>query len=48
MKDRSDNPLHHERTLLPQSYILLPINDVDHPTDHASDLTYTVGYAVPV
>ena len=23
MKDRSDDPLHHERTLLPQSYILL-------------------------
>ena len=24
MKDRSDDPSHHERTLLPQSYILLP------------------------
>ena len=24
MKDRSDDPLHHERTLLPQSYISLP------------------------
>ena len=24
MKERSDNPLHHERTLLPRSYILLP------------------------
>ena len=24
MKDRSDDPLQHERTLLPQSYILLP------------------------
>ena len=24
MKDRSDNLLHHERMLLPQSYILLP------------------------
>ena len=24
MKDRSDNPLHHERTLLPWSYILAP------------------------
>ena len=22
MKDRSDDPLHHEQTLLPQSYIL--------------------------
>ena len=25
MKDRSDNPSHHERTLLPRSYISLPI-----------------------
>ena len=25
MKDQSDDPLHHERTLLPQSYISLPI-----------------------
>ena len=25
MKDRSDNPSHHERTLLPWSYILLPV-----------------------
>ena len=24
MKDRSDDPLHHERTLLPPSYISLP------------------------
>ena len=24
MKDRSDDPLHHEQTLLPQSYISLP------------------------
>ena len=24
MKDRSDNPSHHERTLLPRSYISLP------------------------
>ena len=24
MKDRSDNPLHHEQTLLPRSYIFLP------------------------
>ena len=23
MKDRSDNPLHHERTLLPRNYISL-------------------------
>ena len=25
MKDRSDNPSHHERTLLPWSYISLPV-----------------------
>ena len=24
MKDRSDDPSHHERTLLPRSYISLP------------------------
>ena len=30
MKDRSDDPLHHERTLLPRSYIsLLVWNAVD-------------------
>ena len=26
MKDRSDDPSHHERTPLPQSYISLPVN----------------------
>ena len=26
MKDRSDDPSHHERTLLPRSYISLPFN----------------------
>ena len=26
MKDRSDDPLHHERTLLPRSYISLPVS----------------------
>ena len=25
MKDRSDDPSHHERTLLPRSYISLPV-----------------------
>ena len=25
MKDRSDDPSHHERTLLPRSYISLPL-----------------------
>ena len=27
MKDRSDVPLHHERTLLPRSYILLLMSE---------------------
>ena len=27
MKDRSDDPSHHERTLLPRSYISLPVNE---------------------
>ena len=27
MKDRSDDPSHHEQTLLPRSYILLPWSD---------------------
>ena len=27
MKDRSDDPLHHEQTLLRRSYISLPQND---------------------
>ena len=26
MKDRSDDPSHHEQTLLPQSYISLPLS----------------------
>ena len=30
MKDRSDDPSHHERTLLPRSYILLPTPVVEH------------------
>ena len=36
MKDRSDDPSHHERTLLPRSYISLPAGDtnrqeLEHP-----------------
>ena len=27
MKDRSDDPSHHERTPLPRSYISLPVKD---------------------
>ena len=34
MKDRSDDPSHHERTLLPQSYISLP---------NADELSYISG-----
>ena len=30
MKDRSDNPSHHERTFLPQSYISLPFQVQAH------------------
>ena len=30
MKDRSDDPSHHERTLLPRSYISLP-NQAKYP-----------------
>ena len=35
IKDRSDNPSHHERTLLPWSYILLliAINNHNHKKD---------------
>ena len=29
MKDRSDHPSHHERTLLPRSYISLPGQEED-------------------
>ena len=29
MKDRSEDPSHHERTLLPRSYISLPLRDKD-------------------
>ena len=30
MKDRSDDTSHHERTLLPRSYISLPVNHEMH------------------
>ena len=29
MKDRSDDPSHHERTLLPRSYISLPVRNLN-------------------
>ena len=38
MKDRSDDPSHHERTLLPRSYISLP---VDVETAHLSCTSWT-------
>ena len=37
MKDRSDDPSHHERTLLPQSYISLPY--IHHPIDRIAHTT---------
>ena len=39
MKDRSDDPSHHERTLLPRIYISLP------PTDR---ITHTTTFVTPV
>ena len=33
MKDRSDDPSHHERTLLPRSYISLPMKNRDCLTE---------------
>ena len=33
MKDRSDNPSHHERTLLPESYISLLHSITSHTND---------------
>ena len=30
VKDRSDDPSHHERMLLPRSYISLPVGDLSH------------------
>ena len=32
MKDRPDDPSHHEQTLLPQSYISLPSADAQAPS----------------
>ena len=30
MKDRSDDPLHYEQTIVPQSYILFPPVEIVH------------------
>ena len=40
MKDRSDDPSHHERTLLPRSYISL------HPSDLEAVNTYKEDYTL--
>ena len=41
MKDRPDDPSHHEGTLLPRSYISLPwmddVSDPESPTSSQSD-----------
>ena len=36
MKDRSDDPSHHDRTLLPRSYISLPQDNTYHGLCHPS------------
>ena len=36
MKDRSDDPSHHERTLLPMSYVPLPCRENMHTTKHST------------
>ena len=43
MKDPSDDPSHHERTLLPRSYISLPKNKVIQPVS-VRYLEKTIGY----
>ena len=39
MKDRSDDPSHHERTLLPRSYVSLPSDGNDAVDDHGGTWT---------
>ena len=38
MKDRSDDPLHHERTLLPRSYISLPEREIAQWVHHEGSI----------
>ena len=47
MKDRSDDPSHHERTLLPRSYRLYGVRHMvkDHPTER---IAHTTGFVTPV
>ena len=40
MKDRSDDPLHHERTVLPRSYISLVVTGIELRITHKT-CTYT-------
>ena len=43
MKDRSDDPSHHERTLLPLSYISLPGKDTCSTKHQNQVKPYTTG-----
>ena len=43
MKDRSDEPSHHERTLLPRSYISLPSRTMPAPTLQDNARAHTAG-----
>ena len=38
MKDRSDDPSHHDRTHLPRSYISLPLGTLRHPLTAMSEM----------
>ena len=42
MKDRSDDPSHHERTLLPRSYISLPLTISDILSEYIAKYDTTV------
>ena len=42
MKDRSDDPSHHERTLLPRSYISLPVGRCEALSSFSLDALNTV------
>ena len=46
MKDRSDNPSHHEQTLLPRSYISLSLGRKEGMLYFTTHQTYGVGYMV--
>ena len=50
MKDRSDDPSHHERTLLPRSYIsllyMLTVLQSYSPTGHVNPTSQLFGYGL--